>query len=192
MNKRLSRLLRQTALSLLLLGGLHSAANAEALPDDSLYQFDSEWKTSADQPFHLNALAGKKQVVSFIYTDCNAACPVIVANLKELQAALTPEQQAKLGFVLISLDPEHDSPKELAHFAHHHELDNHWLLLSGKDAQVRELAMAMNIQYKKQANGEIAHSNTFSVLDEQGRLQFQQAGLKDGAKVLAERIFSVK
>lgn len=159
-----------------------------ALPGDSVYQLDAPWQDSRGERLQLRELAGKKQLLGFIYTDCATACPVIVSNLQAVQKVLTPAQQAELGFVLVSLTPGRDTPKVLRHFAEHRGLDEHWTLLSGTDDNVRELAMALNIQYLSQADGEISHSNAITVLDEQGRLLVQQVGLPEGAQGLADQL----
>ncbi|GGB31698.1 hypothetical protein GCM10011502_00850 [Oceanisphaera marina] len=160
-----------------------------ALPGDSVYQLTSQWQNRYDNPVNLAELAGKKQIVALIYTDCITACPVIVSDMKAIQKALTPVQQQQVGFVLVSLTPARDTPKIMRHFAKKRGLNQHWSLLSGHDADVRTLAMALSIQYMGLADGDIAHSNAISVLDEQGRLQFQQVGLPGGPEALINKVW---
>ncbi|MBO1520063.1 SCO family protein [Oceanisphaera pacifica] len=169
---------------------LLAAVNVQAaLPGDSIYQLNSQWQDRKGHSLNLPELAGKKQIIALIYTDCITACPVIVADMKSIQDALTPEQQAKLGFVLVSLTPARDTPKIMRHFAKKRVLDEHWTLLSGDDDKVRTLAMALNIQYMGLPDGEVAHSNAITVLDEQGRLQLQQVGLPKGPEALIKKMF---
>ncbi|WP_417616289.1 SCO family protein [Oceanisphaera sp.] len=160
-----------------------------ALPGDSIYQLNSQWQNRDNRTLNLAELAGKKQVVALIYTDCITACPVIVSDIKAIQDALTPAQQQQMGFVLVSLTPARDTPKVMRHFAKKRGLDRHWTLLSGPDDQVQTLAMALNIQYMGLADGEVAHSNAISVLDEQGRLQLQQVGLPGGPEALINTLW---
>ncbi|WMC11541.1 SCO family protein [Oceanimonas pelagia] len=162
--------------------------NALGLPDDSLYLLNDTWQNRHEREVKMDTLAGKKRLLAFIYTDCATACPVIVSDLKRIQQALTPAQQQQLGFVLISLTPGVDTPKVMAHFAGKHRLDAHWTLLSGNDDQVRTLAMAVGIKYAALAGGEIAHANTVTALDEQGRLLFQQSGLPGGPEAMIEKM----
>ncbi|OIN09677.1 SCO family protein [Oceanisphaera psychrotolerans] len=171
---------------LTLLAAFHIQA---ALPGDSVYQLDSEWQNRQGDKLNIGQLAGKKQIFALIYTDCITACPVIVSDLKAVQAALTPEQQQQLGFVLVSLTPAKDTPKVMRYFAQKRGLDEHWTLLSGSDEKVRTLAMTLNIQYMGMADGEIAHSNAITVLDEQGRLLFQQTGLPGGPEALIRKLW---
>lgn len=176
----------KTLILLILLAAFNVRAT---LPGDSVYQLDSHWQDSEGKALAIADLAGKKRLLAFIYSDCMTACPVIVSNLQAVQKTLSPAEQDALGFVLVSLTPGRDTPKVLRHFAGQRGLDQHWTLLSGSDDDVRTLAMALNIQYMGQANGEISHSNTVSVLDEQGRLMFQQSGLPDGPRGLADKLF---
>lgn len=175
--------------ALLMLSLLPFSAQA-SLPGDSVYQLTSQWQDSENQALKIADLAGKKQIVALIYTDCITACPIIVSDMKAIQDALTPEQQAKMGFVLVSLTPARDTPKVMRHFAKKRELDGHWSLLSGKDEDVRTLAMALNIQYMGLADGEVSHSNAITVLDEQGRMQLQQVGMPGGPEALIKKVFN--
>lgn len=161
-----------------------------ALPGDSVYQLNSQWQDSHNQPLNIADLAGKKQIVALIYTDCITACPIIVSDMKAIQDALTPEQQTQIGFVLVSLTPVRDTPKVMRHFAKKRELDEHWSLLSSQDEDVRTLAMALNIQYMGLPDGEIAHANAITVLDEQGRMQLQQVGMPGGPEALIKKLFN--
>ena len=160
-----------------------------ALPGDSVYQLNSQWQNRDGRTINLAELAGKKQIVALIYTDCITACPVIVSDIKAIQDVLTPAQQQQTGFILVSLTPARDTPKIMRHFARKRNLNEHWTLLSGHDDNVRTLAMTLNIQYMGLADGEIAHSNAISVLDEQGRLQFQQVGLPGGPEALINKLW---
>ncbi|WP_319781883.1 SCO family protein [Oceanisphaera sp. IT1-181] len=177
----------KTLLMLMLLAVFNVQA---ALPGDSVYQLNSQWQDSHNQALKMVDLVGKKQIIALVYTDCITACPIIVSDMKAIQDALTTEQQAKMGFVLVSLTPARDTPKVMRHFAKKRELDQHWRLLSSKDEDVRILAMALNIQYMGLPDGEVAHSNAITVLDEQGRLQLQQVGMPGGPEALIKKVFN--
>lgn len=175
--------------TLLPLAALLLAFNLQAaLPGDSVYQLDSQWQTEQGNTIGIGELAGKKQVIGMIYTDCLLACPLLVSNMQAVQQALSEEQQQQVSFVLVSLTPARDTPRVLRHFAEKRRLDRHWTLLSGTDDEVRTLAMALNIQYMGQADGTISHANAVTVLDEQGRLQFQQSGLPEGTEGFIKRL----
>ncbi|WP_018624226.1 SCO family protein [Kangiella aquimarina] len=164
-----------------LLAALISTAKAgdeiQDLPDDSIYHLNSEWITQDDQTININSLAGKRQIISLIYTHCMHTCPTIVATMQNIEKQLPEEVLANTEFVLVSLTPNSDTPKVLKEFAEKRRLDpKRWTLLTGDKQDVRSLAMALNVRYKKSEDNEVAHSNVFTLLDEKGRIVFQEVG----------------
>ena len=82
----------QLALVLSCVGGLvHSGSFAndtrplDSLPTDSLYQSETHWTNSRNEHVMLPMLAGKPQVLAFVYSHCLSMCPVIVADLQLCQ-----------------------------------------------------------------------------------------------------------
>ncbi len=147
-----------------------------ALGDLSLYQLESAWTDQNGQSRSLVSLAGQPQLVAMTYTSCQVSCPVIVADLKRIEAALDQKSVAA-GIVLFSLDPTRDTPEKLAAYALEQGLSSRWTLLRAPDDQVREMAALLGVRYIRSQDGEYAHSNMISVLDEEGALAFQQKGL---------------
>ncbi|AOE49257.1 SCO family protein [Kangiella sediminilitoris] len=177
------------ALGFLLALTAQPEGRAKELSEASIYHLDSEWITQDKATINIKDLKGKKQVVSLIYTHCMHTCPTIVATMQEIQKTLPVEYQDKVGFVLISLTPGSDTPEVLKSFAERRKLDpEYWTLLTGTPRDVRTLAMAMNIKYKKSDDNEVAHSNLMTVLDEEGRILFQQVGNIDKANETLTRI----
>lgn len=104
-------------------------------------------------------------------------CPTIVATMQNIEKQLPEEVLANTEFVLVSLTPNSDTPKVLKEFAEKRRLDpKRWTLLTGDKQDVRSLAMALNVRYKKSEDNEVAHSNVFTLLDEKGRIVFQEVG----------------
>jgi protein SCO1/2 len=148
--------------------------------DFSLYELPSEWRDQRGDTVRLSQLAGAVRVVAMVYTSCQATCPLIVADLKRIEAALPPDRRADVGFVLVSLDPERDTPGRLAAWAEQTRLDPaRWTLLAGGDDDVRELAATLDVRYQAQADGELAHTNGLTVLDRSGGIIHRQVGLGD-------------
>ncbi|MFT5452012.1 MAG: protein SCO1/2 [Enterobacterales bacterium] len=162
---------------------------AAELPTDSIYQLRSKWITQDNTQLQLKKLSGKQQIVSLIYTNCLHTCPTIVSTMQEIERGLTLAEKKTIGFVLISLTPESDTPKVLKAFAEKRQLNlEHWILLSGKNMDVRSLAMALNIKYKTVENNEVEHSNLLTVLDPQGRILFQQIANIDKSEQVINRL----
>jgi len=160
----------------------------EKLPDNSVYQLPSQWHDQNNNPLSLADLAGKIQVVAFMYTYCEHSCPVILSTLKRIDKQLTMEQRQHLNFLIISLDPDRDTPEILNAYMNKNNLEQtRWRLLHGNADDVLELAALFGVRYKPMdVNDDIAHSNMITVLDRQGAIDYQMQGLnKDLSKTLA-------
>lgn len=157
-----------------------STVHAESptpLPDNSVYHLGGEWRNQDNTAMPLAALAGKQQVISLIYTHCLHTCPTIVAVMQQIERKLPAKVLANTGFVLVSLTPDSDTPETLKEFAGKRKLSPaRWTLLTGDPQQVRALAMALNVRYKRSDDNEVAHSNLFTLLDAEGRIVFQETG----------------
>lgn len=149
------------------------AAPAGPLPETSIYNLPGSWQDQNGQEVTLEQLRGKVQLMALIYASCKGACPRIIADMKLLEG-LVP---AEVEFVLVSIDPEVDTPERLRQLAAETELDERWRLLRGTPDQVLELAALLGVKYRKVSDTDYAHSNIITVLDEDGVVLHQQEGL---------------
>lgn len=157
---------------------LLAAAPALATDPGSVYDLGATWTSQDDRPVPLASLAGKPRVVAMFFSRCGYACPRITQELKNIDAALTPAERARVGFVMASFDAEYDTPDALRAFAAAKELDlSRWLLLHGSEDDVRDLAAVLHIRYRRDPEEGIAHSNMITVLDAAGRMIHQHEGL---------------
>lgn len=152
--------------------------NSPAFTDKSLYQLDSVWNSADGRKLKLAELKGKPQVVTMFFARCELACPVLVHDVKRIEAALPPELQGKVGFVLVSFDSARDTPEVLRGYREQQELNaNTWTLLQGKPDDVLELGALLGVKFKKDARGQFAHSNVITVLNSAGEIVYQLNGL---------------
>ncbi len=127
---------------------------------------------------HISEFRGQPFVASMIYTHCTSVCPRITADLKSLDRALPSEVRARTRFVLFSLDPERDTPAALRSFAREHDLDStRWTLLAARPDDMRTLAAVLDVKFRPDAAGEIAHSAVIVVVDRNGVIRHRQQGL---------------
>lgn len=162
-----------------------SATESPGVAEFSVYDLETSWTDQGGQPRTLRSLAGRPQVLAMVYTHCAHTCPAIVAEFKRMEAALPAGPDAP-GFVLVSIDPERDTPARLAEFAASARLDAaRWTLLTGDAEGVRELAAVLGIRYRPEPGGEWSHSNAYLVLDAEGRIVHRQEGLGEPAAALA-------
>ena len=155
----------------------------------SIYQLESTWMTVTAQPLRLGHLQGKVQVLAMVYTTCESACPIIVSLMQRLEAALPPELRPQVGFVLISFDPERDTPSVLGAYSDKMHLNPaSWSLLSGHPNDVLELATLLGVMYKRDQQGGFMHSNVLTVLNRAGEIVHRQEGLQQDLTSTLEAI----
>ena len=151
--------------------------------DYSVYDLPSQWRNQRGDSLVLRTLAGRVQVVAMVYTNCKVTCPLVMGALKRIEGSLSAAQRDGVGFVLVSLDPERDTPGRLAEWAGQNRLDQtRWTLLAGSDDAVRELAATLDVRYQQQPDGEVAHTNGITVLDRTGALAHRQPSLEGTEK----------
>ena len=156
----------------------HRELDATEPSDYSVYHVESTWTDQRGAERRLRSLAGPVQVVAMVYTSCAYACPRIMLDMKRIEAELGREYADDVHFLIVSIDPERDTPERLAEFATGSRLDpDRWTLLSGDDGAVLELAVLLGVQYRQTAPGEWVHSNLITVLDGEGVIVHRQLGL---------------
>lgn len=79
---------------------------------------------------------GRVVVLSFVYTTCNAICPMTSHTIAKLQGKLGKDL-SKVHLVSISIDPEQDTPKRLADYAQKYNAGKAWDHYTGiEDASI--------------------------------------------------------
>ena len=164
-------------------------ASATAFSEKSLYQLDSTWTNDFDQPVKFGTLQGRVQVVVMFFASCTYACPIIVHDMKRIEAALPEKVRAGTGFTLITIDPERDTTDALHSYRSVHKLNTgRWTLLHGTPDDTLELAALLGVKFKRETSGQFAHSNLITVLSEQGEIIHQQVGLNQDIQPTAQAI----
>ncbi len=145
------------------------------LSETSLYLLDAAWATDTENTVHLADFRGRPVALSMIYTSCGHACPMIVSDIKKIEDGL-PED-AEVEFVLVSFDPDRDSIEKLHAYREAHGLGENWTILRSEEVDVRTLAALLDVRYRFEADGNIAHSNLITLLDAGGEIIGRQEGL---------------
>lgn len=146
--------------------------------EKSLYALDAIWTSDVGREVKLEVLRGRPQVIALFFTSCEHSCPLIVADLKAIDKALPTNMRDKVDFLLVSIDPERDTPEVLRAFRAKHELPTErWTLLRGSSEATRELARKVGFNYQPGSPTQYAHSLLISIMDKSGVIVFQQAGL---------------
>ena len=146
--------------------------------DKSLYQLESIWTSDVGRAVNLGVLRGRPQVMALFFSHCEFACPILVHDMKRIEAALPLKLRDKVDFLLVSIDTERDTPSELLAYRARQELPlKNWTLLTGKPDDVRELAALLGVNYQKDSRGQFSHSNVITVLNSEGEIVHQLVGL---------------
>jgi protein SCO1/2 len=104
------------------------------------------------------------------YGRCPSACPQLVSTIKRTLAELDPAAAAEVRVLLVSFDPEHDTPDRLHALAGERGLDGRWKLASAPEDQVRDLAALLGIQYRRLPDGNFSHTSSVVLLDRAGAI----------------------
>jgi len=165
-----------------------AAAAPAAVSDKSLYQLDADWTNDFGAAVKLASLRGRPQIVTMFFANCTYACPLLVYQMKQIEAALPEALRGKVGFTLVSFDPERDSPAVLHNYRIQHALGSEgWTLLHGNSDAVMDLAALLNVKFKRDAQGQFLHSNVITLLNTDGEIVYQQLGLGSSNEEIVRR-----
>jgi protein SCO1/2 len=153
--------------------GTVAYARIHRVADFSLTDQDGNTITRAD-------VAGKIYVASFFYTACQQLCPTLRSNLAKVQAAFRDDDRVLI--LSHSVAPEHDDTAALRRYASTNGMiRGKWHLLTGPTDEISRLERESYFaQLPDSVNGEPVrslHSETFVLVDEQGRVR----GVYDGS-----------
>lgn len=122
------------------------------------------------RPVDEGVLEGKWSAVFFGFTYCPDVCPTTLQTLAAAKDQLGPRGE-DLQIVLVSVDPERDTPEQLAAYLEAQGLPNA-LGLTGTPEQVAGVASAYRVYYEKAGEGPdylINHSSPTYLMDPKGR-----------------------
>jgi cytochrome oxidase Cu insertion factor (SCO1/SenC/PrrC family) len=123
--------------------------------------------------FELGAPLGRPVALTFVYADCHASCPALIARLKAVEARVA----GRALFTAVTLDPERDTVSALADTAVRWALGDAWRLLTGDRTAIDRLVAAHRVGAERLAAGTIAHENVVVLIDRAGRVAFTYRGL---------------
>lgn len=165
-------------------------AHLDELPDMSVYNLPSKWTNQDGQDIELKDLRGDVIVMVMIYTSCKAACPRLVADMRNIHRQVPAENNKHVKYIMVSIDPEVDTPERLKQFSIENQMDdtNQWMFLRGSEDDTREFAAVLAVSYKSISPIDFSHSNIISVFDEDGVLVHQEEGLGVDSKKTVDTI----
>lgn len=147
----------------LLEAGIVLLPQGRGLPTVSLTDQDG-------RPVALPSLTGKWSLVFFGYTFCPDICPTTLAQLRQLDGQLPPATRERLQVVMVSVDPQRDTPAQLKQYLAFFDPD--YLGLTGELADIQQLASALGIPFIPGDTGSenytVDHSGNLALLGPDG------------------------
>ncbi len=119
----------------------------------------------------LTSLKGKPLVVDFIYTSCPGSCLMETAKLANVALRLGNDLGSKVTIVSISVDPEHDGPKQLLDYSRQQGADEKgWYFLTGGPADVDRALAGFKLSRQIMPDGSVGHLVDMMLVGPDGRL----------------------
>lgn len=127
----------------------------------------------AGETVRLSDWKGQVVVLYFGYTFCPDVCPATLAKLAQARQVIG-EPAATLRVVMITVDPERDTPAALNRYVT--AFNSEFLGLTGTPEQIQTVAKAYGIYYRRHegsaATGYLVdHTASALVIDRQGKLR---------------------
>lgn len=124
--------------TLLLDAGIVLLPQSRTLPELSLTDQNG-------RQVQVNELKDKWSLLFFGYTFCPDICPATLAQLRQLQGQLPQETRDNLRVILVSVDPNRDTPEQLKKYLDY--FDAGFIGLTSDEKTLGALANAVSIPY---------------------------------------------
>ncbi len=119
----------------------------------------------------LESLKGKPIVVDFIYTSCPGPCLMETAKLANVALRLGNDLGSKVTIVSISVDPEHDGPKQLLDYSRQQGADEKgWYFLTGGPGDVDKALAGFKLSRQIEPDGSVGHMVAMMLIGPDGRV----------------------
>jgi len=123
------------------------------------------------RPFTEAGLKGRWSIVFFGFTFCPDVCPTTLDTLGRTLDLLGPDGK-KVQIIFVSVDPERDTPAQMAAYLNNPAFPPGVVGLTGTPEQVAAVARAYKVYYEKQGEGDaylINHSSISYLMDPSGQ-----------------------
>lgn len=139
----------------------------------------------------------KITLLAMVYTHCSDICPMTTHNMQLVEERLPDDLMNKVKFVVISFDPNRDTPTVLKRFAEIRDIIfENWSLLTGDEKNTKEVMLKFDIKAfpsdSSYTNGELSysmiHTDRISLIDQDGKLRANYKGSTADLNMILEDI----
>ena len=153
-----------------------ASADTSDLPETSIYNLDVNITDQDGAVQSLDTYRGHPVVISMFYATCPNVCPILISTIQMMERKLPADELSKLRVLLVSVDPENDTPQVLQQVALRHHIDtDRWKLTRATPQDVRKIAAVLSVKYRKLPDGEFNHTSILTLVDGEGVVQAQSA-----------------
>lgn len=143
---------------------------------------------SADGTVQLSDFRGQWTVLYFGYTFCPDACPLTLSKMKNVRKQLGDDAD-RLQVVMVSVDPERDSPDALKTYVHY--FDESFIGITGSKSEIDALGEPFGVYYEKGEGSEatgylVIHSTRFYLIDPAGNARVAYPHETTDEQILAD------
>lgn len=133
------------------------------------FQFTDQYGDTVD----LRTVKNKIYVTEFFFTTCGSICPIMNENMKSVYAHLKNNDDVLI--LSHTVDPETDSVPVLKAYADRHAVsDKRWLFVTGKKAELYEVARKGYLLDANEGNGgadDFIHTQNFALIDKERHIR---------------------
>lgn len=139
------------------------------------------FQTSNDKSVVTTELKDKWYLIYFGYTYCPDICPTSLAEMRQIHRLLTPQAQQQVEFIMVSVDPNRDTPQQLRAYLDFFHPD--FKGFTGEMADVQKFSNALGIPFIpgdiSQPGYTVDHSGNLAIISPAGQhFGFVQAPFK--------------
>jgi protein SCO1/2 len=123
------------------------------------------------KPLAVDELKGRWSLLFFGYTFCPDICPTTLAQMREVKGLLPAEARERLRVVLVSVDPNRDTPQQLKQYLGY--FDPSFIGLTGDVQSIQTLANGVSIPFipadTSKPGYTVDHSGNLVIIGPDGR-----------------------
>ncbi len=141
------------------------------MPASSCCRSRARYTDQDGKPLAVDELKGRWSLLFFGYTFCPDICPTTLAQMREVKGLLPAEARERLRVVLVSVDPNRDTPQQLKQYLGY--FDPSFIGLTGDVQSIQTLANGVSIPFipadTSKPGYTVDHSGNLVIIGPDGR-----------------------
>jgi len=171
-------------------------ASAHALPAASepvlnapIYDLELEITDQHGESIRFDVFRDHPVILSMFYATCPYACPTLISDIKRIDQKLSAAERSQVRVLLVTFDPDRDTPEKLAELAKTHAVDTkRWKFARASKEATRDLAAVLGLKYRQLPSGQFNHSSVITVVDGKGMIRARTEGLESENQQLVAKL----